>query len=170
MAGELGGAGCEVVSADLVAECAAEVTLDRAPDAIDFAELTTRRVGVRCVSVTVDLACRRDLEADACGDDFAVVLGADFDVDFVADRDVPDASDDSVSVADADDDGVAVGHGGVVSLCSRCTMRYASDLLLAVMPDSTCERHAGLRSDIFRPVLRYTSENFNGPNDAFTPW
>jgi len=72
--------------------------------------------------------------------------------------------------------GVAVGlgetseHSGKVSWCSRPTMRYASDLLPAVIPLSTCERHAEFRSDILRSVLRYTSENLIGPNDAWTPW
>jgi hypothetical protein len=87
-------------------------------------------------------------------------------------------TDDSVAdgVCGTVDDGVAVGlgeiseHSGSVSWCSRSTMRYASDLLLAVMPLSTCERHAELRSAIFRSVLRYTSLNLIGPNDAFTPW
>lgn len=176
--GELGAAGCVVGcvvgNADAVAEC----TPDLALLAADFAELTTRRVGARWVSVTVDrVRCRAVLAvvpaaglADVLGAAFAEVRAlvvADFDVVL---GDVAEANVDSVSVADAEVDGVAVGHGGVVSLCNRCTIRYASDLLLAVMPDSTCERHAGLRSAIFSPVLRYTSENFSGPKDALTPW
>ena len=116
-----------------------------------------------------DRAVERAVEVAVLAVDFAVDFPVDFTVDLSAER-ACDAGCDVVAVlrrpdgavlaaeslagAEATDEPVAGGHGGLVSLCSRCTMSTASDLLLAVMPDSTCERQAGLRSDSFRSVLR----------------
>lgn len=162
--GELGAGGCEPRTGEPVAECSADEAPDLGWDVIDRAELTARRGGDRRVPAGVDRVRNRDVFGDGVGD----VRATDFVPDLDPDDDKVDSVSDGVGVGD--DDGDDVGQRGVVSWCSRCTMRNASDLLLAVMPDSTWERHAGFRSDIFRPVLRYTSENFSGPNDASTPW
>lgn len=117
--------------------------------------------------VVLDFGFDGGLEADRV---------ADFDGDLggAADEDaVDEAGVDELATAESvvDDDVLADGgHTGARWCCSRSTIRYASDLLCAVIPDSTCERHAGLRSASFRSVLWYTSENLIGPNDAFTPW
>jgi hypothetical protein len=62
--------------------------------------------------------------------------------------------------AGADVEGVVEGVAvfgvqiGSRSSCSRCTIRTASPLLRAVMPDSTWAWNAGYRSDILMSVLR----------------
>ena len=65
-------------------------------------------------------------------------LGGVFDTDVDPDPDpdpVPDGAGDG-----------STGHSGLKCLRSRVTIRRAPCWLLAVMPDSTCERYVGLRS------------------------
>ena len=45
-------------------------------------------------------------------------------------------------------------HSGLRWSMSRVTITCASDRLLAVIPDSTCDRVTGVRSDILIPVRR----------------
>ena len=65
--------------------------------------------------------------------------------------------------------GVSDEHSGICSPCRRRTMRSASVLLLAVIPDSTCDCHDGTRSAMVRSVFSLTSENLIGPKAALTP-
>jgi hypothetical protein len=73
---------------------------------------------------------------------------------------------DAGELVDADEFG---GHGGLASPCNRLTIRRASPLSRAVIPETTWSRAEGVRSESLMSVFSYTSENFSGPKDAFTP-